>query len=218
MAAVKYTKINKPYSTSSTKALMSGPDECFSIESSIEISNGTQKSIEKLLIGTPENNFNGDSILLRDGSIAIIVGIHKSINSSSSRSISVSTENEAGESSCVVLCPGHMLITPELIAIPASYLQIGDKILSNTGLNNVTKIDDGNYSGDMVNISIASKMFLEKLKQLSNKNITDWLSNALWSSNLGIEYCNHIIYVNGLAVADQQFYSQYFRKIRTLSL
>ncbi|KAB2397332.1 hypothetical protein [Bacillus cereus] len=154
------------------------------------VKGGNEKPIEDINVFSPTQD--GDTLLNIHGSevypVALISG---PVSKFPIVSLKIKTETKSYE---IKVSIWHSLLKNHFSLTPAFMFVKGDSIMTSTGVGIVTSVHYEEYKGDLWNVFLASKSFINNLKNINDEMMYSFLKNSL----LGLQPKEHLIMCNGI--------------------
>ena len=168
-----------------------GTMACVIAGSKVLLKNGTEKSIEDIVPFTAEQE--GDVLLSIEGTdvypVAMIAGPEDKFPVVS---LEIQTKKATYN---LKVSKMHSFLRNYYSMVQAYLLDVGDKLITETGVGMVTSVTYEQYEGEVWNVFLASKTFKDNLKNFDIDTLYSFRVNSL----LGLRAKEHIIFTNGVA-------------------
>ncbi|AVI41084.1 hypothetical protein [Bacillus pumilus] len=168
-----------------------GTMACVIAGTKVLMKDGSDKSIEDITIFT--SNQEGDVLFSIEGSdvfpVAMIAGPEKEFPIVN---LEVKTNRKTYN---IKVSKMHSFLRNYYSMIQAYLLDVGDKLVTDTGIGMVTSVSYEEYQGEVWNVFLASKELKENLSSIDQDTLYSFRVNSL----LGLRPKEHIIFTNGIA-------------------
>lgn len=168
-----------------------GTMACVIAGTEVLLRDGSGKAIENIVPFT--SGTDGDILFSIEGTdvypVAMIAGPEKEFPVVS---LEIKTKKKTYK---IKVSKMHSFLRNYYSMIQAYLLDVGDKLITDTGVGTITSVSYEQYEGEVWNVFLASKEFKDNLSTINQDTLYSFRVNSL----LGLRAKEHVIFTNGVA-------------------